>query len=857
MIRPAGLPIEAVIPELTAALATAARVILQAPPGAGKSTVVPLALLDSDWLKGRRIIMLEPRRLAARAVAARMARTLGEEVGGTVGHRMRMDTRVSRETRIEVVTEGVLTRMLQQDAALEGVGLVIFDEFHERSLQADLGLALTLDAQVNLASDLKLLLMSATLDGQAIATKLGDAPVVQSAGRHWPVVTRYAAHSAPLLATAGLPHGDTVEALTTRIVRRALSEEPGDVLVFLPGAREIRRVQSQLQNGPLAPGTRVLPLYGELRPEDQDAALAPAAAGTRKVVLATNIAETSLTIEGIRIVVDSGLERRAVFDPVTGMGRLETARISRASADQRQGRAGRLEAGVCYRAWSEGAQRSLAPFSTPEILQTDLAGLALELAAWGAVDAATLSWLDPPPAATLASARDLLRRLEALDENGRVTAHGREMARLPLHPRLAHMMVAARRLQCVPLAADLAALLSERDLLRAAGGAADADMRSRLSLLHGEFEPAGMDRGALQRARRLARELLRQAPAAGSTDTAASAQLGLDGVLLACAYPDRVARKRAGADNRFVLANGRGAQFAQPQTLSQREFIVAIDADDRDRDARITLAAPLSREDLEEYFSSQLRISEEVLWDDREQAVIARRVTRFFELEIDERPLREVPAEAAGTAMLEGVRKLGLEVLPWNQDSRDLQARMEFVRSHAPATISANWPAVDEQSLSANVESWLMPWLGGVTRVQHLARLSMPQILKGLLSREQQLRLEELAPSHFTAPTGSRIRIDYLDELAPVVAVRLQEVFGVLASPRLAAGRVPVTFKLLSPAQRPVQITRDLATFWQGSYADVRKDMRGRYPRHYWPEDPAIAEPTRRAKPPGGGKPKP
>jgi ATP-dependent helicase HrpB len=859
VIRPAGLPIEAVIPELTAVLARASRVILQAPPGAGKSTVVPLAVLDSDWLKGHRIIMLEPRRLAARAVAARMARTLGEEVGRTVGHRMRMDTRVSRATRIEVVTEGVLTRMLQQDAALEGVGLVIFDEFHERSLQADLGLALALDAQVNLAPELKLLVMSATLDTQGIAAKLGDAPVVQSAGRSWPVATRYAASSAPLLPAAALRNADSIEALTTRIVRRALDEESGDVLVFLPGAREIRRVQSQLQDGPLAPGTRVLPLYGELRPEEQDAALAPAAAGTRKVVLATNIAETSLTIEGIRIVVDSGLERRAVFDPVTGMGRLDTARISRASADQRQGRAGRLEAGVCYRAWSEGAQRSLAPFSTPEILQTDLAGLALELAAWGAIDAATLIWLDPPPAATLASARDLLRRLDALDEQGRVTAHGREMARLPLHPRLAHMMVVARRLQCLPLAADLAALLSERDLLRAAGGAADVDMRSRLSLLHGETEPAGMDRGALQRARRLARELLHQSAAAapaGGAASGADTNPDLAGVLLACAYPDRIARKRAGADNRFVLANGRGAQFAQPQTLSQREFIVAIDVDDRDRDARITLAAPLSRPDLEEYFSSQLRITDEVHWDDREQAVVARRVTRLFELEIAERPLREVPPEAAGAAMLEGVRKLGLAALPWNQDSRDLQARMEFVRAHAPPASAADWPAVDDMSLSANLETWLVPWLGGLTRAAHLSRLAMPQILKGLLSREQLLRLEALAPTHFTAPTGSRIRIDYLDELAPVVAVRLQEVFGVLASPRLAAGQVPVTFKLLSPAQRPVQITRDLATFWQGSYADVRKDLRGRYPRHYWPEDPAIAEPTRRAKPPGGAKPK-
>jgi len=626
------------------------------------------------------------------------------------------------------------------------------------------------------------------------------------------------------------------------------------VLVFLPGAREIRRVQSQLQGGPLPTGTQVLPLYGELRPEEQDAALAPAVAGTRKVVLATNIAETSLTIEGIRIVVDSGLERRAVFDPVTGMGRLDTARISRASAEQRQGRAGRLGPGVCYRAWSEGAQRSLAGFATPEILQTDLAGLALELAAWGVRDAATLVWLDPPPAATLASARDLLRRLEALDANGRVTTHGREMARLPLHPRLAHMLVAARELKCVPLAAELAALLSERDLLRAAGGAGDADIRSRLAALQGETEPAGVDRVSRQRARRNARDLARQSGAAGAAMPNGAA--GLEGVLLAFAYPDRIARKRAGADNRFVLANGRGAQFAQPQSLSQREFIVAIDADDRDRDARITLAAPLTREDLEEYFSSHLRSTDEVHWDDREQAVVARRVTRLFELEIAERPLREIQGDAAAAAMLEGIQRLGLTALPWNEESRDLQARMEFVRAHAPPAVTLNWPAVDDRILGATLEGWLVPWLEGVTRAQHLSRLSMTRILKGLLTHEQQLRLEDLAPTHFLAPTGSRIRIDYRDELAPVVAVRLQEVFGVLTSPRLAAGRVPVTFKLLSPAQRPVQITRDLATFWQGSYADVRKELRGRYPRHYWPEDPAIAEPTRRAKPPGGGKPR-
>jgi ATP-dependent helicase HrpB len=857
-VPPSGLPIEAVLPELIAKLATAAALVLQAPPGAGKSTVVPLVLLDSDWLRGRRIIMLEPRRLAARAVAARMARTLGEEVGRTVGHRMRMDTRVSRETRIEVVTEGVLTRMLQHDAALEGVGLVIFDEFHERSLQADLGLALTLDAQANLAPELKLLVMSATLDADAIATKLGNVPVVQSQGRSFPVATHYAGSAAPLLAGPFVPHGATLEALITRIIRRALVDEAGDVLVFLPGAREIRRVQSQLQNGAVPAGTVVLPLYGELRPEEQDAALARAVSGTRKVVLATNIAETSLTIDGIRIVVDSGLERRAVFDPVTGMGRLETARISRASAEQRQGRAGRLEAGVCYRGWSEGAQRSLAAFSTPEILQTDLAGLALELAAWGANDAATLIWLDPPPAATLASARNLLARLEALDEKGRVSAHGREMARLPLHPRLAHMLLAARELHRVPLAADLAALLSERDLLRASGAAGDADIRSRLTLLHGDSEPAGVERGALQRARRLARDLLRQSEGSGAASPASTGatHAGLEGVLLAMAYPDRIARKRPGGDNRFVLANGRGAQFAQPQTLSQREFIVALDADDRDRDARITLAAPLSREDLEEYFAAHLRVTDEVHWDDREQIVVARHVTRLFELEVTERPLRDVPPEAAAAAMLEGIRKLGLGCLPWNDESRDLQARMEFVRTHAAAAVTADWPAVDAATLSADPGRWLAPWLTGVTRLPHLARLSMTEILKGLLRREQQLHLEELAPTHFTVPTGSRIRIDYRDELAPVVAVRLQEVFGVLASPRLAGGRVPVTFKLLSPAQRPVQITRDLATFWQGSYADVRKDMRGRYPRHYWPEDPAVAEPTRRAKPPGSRGPK-
>ena len=835
------------MPALREALEKHPSAVLQAPPGAGKSTVVPLVLMEEPWARGKRILMLEPRRLAARAVAQRMSQTLGEAVGRTVGYRMRMDTRVSRDTRVEVVTEGVLTRMLQHDPALEGVGAVIFDEFHERSLQADLGLALVLDARENLAPELKVLVMSATLDGEAVARLLGDAPIVTSAGRMFPVESRFAGKGMPALP--GPPFGpggpvDSPEKITAQLVVRALREETGDILVFLPGAKEIRRVQSLVESADI-PGrntVRLLPLFGELAPEDQDLALTPAAPGTRKVVLATNIAETSLTIQGVRVVVDSGLVRRSMFDPSTGMSRLETQRISRASADQRQGRAGRTEPGVCYRAWSEGSQRSLAPFTSPEIVEADLIPLALELASWGTRDPTALRWLDPPPAAMLASARDVLERLGALDADGRITKHGREMASIGVHPRFAHMLLKARAMGRLPLAADLAALLGERDLLRGASGARDADIRTRIEVMRGEGSPAGMDRFGLQRARRAAKDLLRQAAGGNPTDRVpGSGVYGAEdaGVVLAFAYPDRIGRRRPGTDGRFTLTNGRGAHFAEPQGLAKQDLIVAVDLDDRERDARILLAAPLSRAEIEEHMPERLRRQESVEWSSREQAVIARRTVELDAVVLEEKPLPEIPVEAARTAMLVGIRELGVNALPWTREARDLQARIAFVRQlQLPSGSSpehATWPPVSDAELAESVGTWLAPWLDGVTRKEHLARIALVDALRSLLTWEQQRELDSLAPTHLAVPTGSQIRIDYLDPSAPAISVRLQEVFGLDATPRIGGGRVPVTFKLLSPAQRPVQVTRDLASFWRGSYVEVRKDMRGRYPKHYWP----------------------
>lgn len=844
---PSGLPIDTVLPALVAAAGAAPNVVLQAPPGAGKSTVVPLALLGEPWARGKRLIMLEPRRLAARAVAQRMARTLGEPVGRTVGYRMRLETRVSRETRIEVVTEGVLTRLLQADPALEGTALVIFDEFHERSVQGDLALALALDAQATIAPDLKLLLMSATLDARAIADWLGAVPAIVAEGRSHPVEVRFVGKGAPALP----PGEESPEQLVTRIIRRALREEPGDLLVFLPGAAEIRRVQSLLAGAQEdAARVRVLPLHGDLTLAEQDEALAPASAAGRKVILSTNIAETSLTVEGVRVVVDAGLVRRSVFDPVSGMSRLETRRISRAAAEQRCGRAGRLGPGVCYRLWSESAHRGLAAFTTPEILDADLSAVALELAAWGVRDAGQLRWLDPPRAAMLASARELLTRLDALDQAGRITARGRAMAAIPAHPRLAHMLLEARELGSIELASELAALLSERDILARGAGPRDADMRTRLEVLRRSSGGDARESFGVRRVREAARAFQRQLQARVE-DKVEPADPAEAGLLLAFAYPDRIARRRDDAAARYLLANGRGAFFAEPQSLARAELIVAAELDDREREARILLAAPIERALLEKHFAERLETVRTVEWSERDQGVIARETTRLDALTLRERVLTDIAPEEALAATLARVRRLGLDTLPWNREARELRARVELLRElSGPSTREQDeWPALDDAALGATLEHWLAPSLAGITRRVDLERVNLADALRTLLPARQQRQLDALAPTHLEVPSGSRVRIDYLDENAPVVAVRLQEVFGLTETPRIAHGRVPVTFKLLSPAQRPVQITRDLASFWRGGYAQVRKELRGRYPKHYWPDNPLEAAPTRRVRP--------
>jgi ATP-dependent helicase HrpB len=832
-----GLPIDEILPALRSALLHDRSAVVEAPPGAGKSTVVPIALLDEPWLRGGKIVMLEPRRLATRAVAQRMAMTLGEPVGETVGYRMRLETRVSKRTRIEVVTEGVFTRMLQSDPALDGVAAVLFDEFHERSLHADTGLAFALDSRANLTPDLRLVVMSATLDGAAVA-KLLDAgsrktPVITAAGRMYPVEMRHAGTGLPLLPGTR----DSPELAVLRVIKRALTEAEGDMLVFLPGAGEIRRVQGMLSD--VGAGVDVLPLYGELAPGDQDAAIATARAGRRKIVLATNIAETSLTIDGVRIVVDAGLERRSLFDPSSGMNRLEVARISRASAEQRAGRAGRTAPGVCYRLWSEGSERSLAAYAPPEVCVADLAPLALDLAVWG-TDADGLRWLDAPPAATLASARDLLRRLGALDSAGCVTAHGRAMQGFAAHPRLAHMMLKSKSLGAAPLAAELAALLSDRDVLKGGGGRErDSDVRSRLEALHRGI----IDRGALDRVRRAQRSFL-QLSGGGEGDRT---NVDLAGVLLAHAYPDRIARRRVGADARYQLANGRGALFESAESIARQEFIVAVDLDDREREARIRLAAPLDKDGLLEGFKDAIVRADELAWDEKTETVIARRVVRLDELIIEEKPLNDVPRAASAAAMLDGVRKMGIASLPWDDEAEDFLARGAFVSALGRV---ADFPAFSKDALTADL-AWLEPFLEGATRRTQLSRVKLLDALRARLTFDLQRKLDEFAPTHIGLPTGSRTRIDYRDDNAPIASMRMQEVFGLAATPRIGGGTVPVTFKLLSPGRQPLQVTRDLASFWKNAYVEVRKDMRGRYPRHYWPENPLEAEPTRRAKPRG------
>jgi ATP-dependent helicase HrpB len=842
-----ALPILDALPALHEALATHRAAVLEAPPGAGKSTVVPLALLDAGWLDTNRIVMLEPRRVAARAVAERMARTLGEAAGATVGYRTRTDTRVGPRTRIEVVTEGILTRMLQRDPALEGTGCVIFDEFHERNLHADLGLALVLDARAQLREDLRLLVMSATLNGPAVARLLGDAPAVRSSGRMFEVRAVYAP------PPAGRPE-ERLERRMAAAIGRALTEHEGDVLAFLPGAGEIRRTAELLAATSVEDALRIRPLYGELAAAAQDAALRPEPDGRRKLVLATNLAETSLTIEGVRIVVDSGYERRPRFDPASGMSGLELRRISQASAEQRRGRAGRTAPGVCYRLWSESTQASLSSQTPPEIVETDLASLALELACWGAVDAGSLRWLDAPPEAPLAQARDLLHALEAIDDAGRATPLGRRMTALGLHPRLAHMVVRAGPLGQTRLAVELAALLSERDPLRGSPGARDPDIRHRIDVLHGAPPPAGMevDRGAVQRIRqsveRLERQLARSGDTVGETGAPAVAHEfdAQDAValLLAYAYPDRIGHARD-TGGRYLLSGGRGAAFAGPTALARSEYIVVAALDLGRSEARIELAAPVELRLLETHFAAAIEERDTVAWDARAGAVLARRQTRLGALMLRDEPLPNPDPAAVSVALLEGIRSLGLAALPWRPELEQWRARVAFARAQEP---DGAWPNLSDGALLESLETWLAPWLTGATRREQLARIDLRGALNGMLDHRAQRRLDEFAPTHLVVPSGSRIPIDY-GGATPTLSVRLQEVFGLIESPRIAGGRVPVTMELLSPARRPVQVTRDLASFWARGYAEVRKELKGRYPKHHWPEDPHQAEATRRVRP--------
>ena len=822
------LPVEPVLPSLVDALGSRAVAVLQAPPGAGKTTLVPPALLTAPWLDGRIIVMLEPRRVAARAAASRIADLLGDSVGGLVGYRTRGDSRVSARTRIEIVTEGVLTRRLQRDPTLDGIGIVIFDEFHERHLQSDVGVALALRTRRLVRDDLRILVMSATLDGESVARFLGGAAVITSEGRAYEVETRYLQPRAGSgLASALVP-----------TIRTALSRDPGDLLVFLPGVGEIARAQAALLPE-LPQDVVVTPLHGSLDAARQDQAIQPDPRARRKVVLATSIAETSLTIEGVRVVIDVGLSRVPRFDPSTGMTRLETVRVSKASADQRRGRAGRTAPGVCYRLWLEHDSHQLLDRSPPEILHADLTPLALDLAAAGVNDPADLEWLDAPPPASFSQARELLRELEAVDEHGAITPHGTAMAELPVHPRLAHMLLRSRDEGLTRLAGELAALLEERDILNQRGEPLDVDIGLRVEALRGSGSLLGnVDPRAVQRVRAQADRLARQMRAGpGSPDDVAGI-----GSLVAFAYPDRVAQRRAGSTPRYLMRNGRGAELTGAQSLATAPYLVIAQLDDRRPESRVFLAASLTADEIRRRFAGQILDERAVELDDTTGIISARRRERLGAI-----VLRESSADAdpddVRRGLLDAIRRLGLSRLSWSDAAARFRDRLRFVAAH-----DAAWPDVSDAVLLARLDEWLGPALTSARRLRDVERVDLTAALASLLDWRQRRELDDLAPTHIVVPTGSRIPVDYSDPAAPVLAVRLQEVFGLQESPRVLGGRIPLTMHLLSPANRPVQVTRDLAGFWRTSYFDVRKDLRGRYPKHEWPEDPLSAQPTRRAK---------
>ena len=815
-----SLPIDAVLVELTAALAGNNVSVLVAPPGAGKTTRVPLVLLDEPWAKGKKILVLEPRRLAARAAATRMASTLGEQVGGTVGLRVRFGSKVSKRTRIEVVTEGVFTRLVLDDPSLEGVAAVLFDEFHERSLDADLGLALAREAQQGLRQDLKLLVMSATLDGARVAALLGDAPVVESKGRAFPVETRY----------LGRDPRTPIERQVAEAVERVLRAQAGSLLVFLPGTGEIRRTETLLKERVADVSVDVVALYGALEARDQDRAISASPPGRRKVVLATSIAETSLTIEGVRVVIDSGLSRVPRYEPDVGLTRLETVRVSRAAADQRCGRAGRTEPGVCYRLWDEPQTGSLEPFTRPEILSADLSSFVLDLAHWGAADPAKLAWLNAPPNAALSEARTLLTELGAIDNEGHITEEGRKLRALPLPPRLARMVVDAAEDGAGELAALIAAILTERGL-----GGDDIDLQHRLDNFRRDRSRRADDARAMVK---------RWAETAdGSKDNGEHSP----GSLLALAYPDRIAKNRGGGSGAFLLANGRGGMVDPASPLAREPFLAVAELTGAAAASRIVLAAPIALAEIEARFAGQIEDFETVNFDTATGSLRARRSRLLGRLTLAEQT-RPVVSDADNARLLaEGIVGLAVNKLPWSKAQLQFRNRVNFLRRAE----NEEWPDLTDDALARTSDEWLAPFLVGKTALSQISADDLSAALDTLLPWNLLKRLDTEAPTHFSAPSGSQVPIDYQAEEGPKLAIRVQELFGLAVHPAIAGGRVPLLIELLSPAHRPVQVTRDLPGFWRGSYKDVRTDLRGRYPKHPWPDDPATAPATRRAKPRG------
>ncbi len=860
------LPIDAALPELTAALAQHTTAVLVAPPGAGKTTRVPLALAAEPWAREKKILVLEPRRLAARAAAEFMAKSLGETVGETVGYRVRFGTKVSRRTRIEVVTEGVFTGLILDDPSLDGVGAVLFDEFHERSLDADLGLALARDAQQGLREDLRLVVMSATIDGARIAKALGDAPVIASEGRAFPVKTRY----------FGRDSGKPIEAAVADAVPRAVRAEPGSILAFLPGAAEIRRAETLVKERVTDPAVDVVALFGALDAAVQDRAIAPAPAGRRKVVLATSIAETSITIQGVRVVIDSGLARVPRYEPDVGVTRLETVRVSRAAADQRRGRAGRTEPGVCYRLWDEPQTASLEPFAQPEILAADLSSFVLDLAEWGVSDPGTLVFLDPPPAVALSEARTLLADLGAVDAAGRITAEGKLLNRMPLPPRLARMVVDASREGAGRRAAEIAAIITERGL-----GGTDVDLRHRLDALARDRAPRAEE--ARRMARRWAEMASRSPPPGGGRSDRVSGPGGGDsrattadldfghgrhpppdrlgrsdpppagegaiatGTILALAYPERIAKNRGASAGAFLLANGRGAAVDPASPLAREPYLAVAELVGSAALSRITLAAAIDLVDIEARFADRIVTAEEMTSDPKTLALRGRRSRRLGAIALGELPLPVEASEATATILADAIVKAGLDRLPWTKALAQWRDRVAFLRRAE----SEEWPDLSDAGLAASAAAWLVPLLFGKTALSQVTEAEFETALHGLLSHPLRRRLDAEAPTHFDAPSGSRVPIDYTAEEGPKLAIRVQELFGLNRHPTIAGGRTPLVIELLSPAHRPVQVTRDLPNFWRGSYAAVKSEMRGRYPRHPWPDDPAAAPATRRAKPRG------